>query len=239
MIVAGRHFQPTKTAILIALAGVAIFSSLGYWQLMRADYKQSIQDKFEQRLSQDYQQIDVEKILIDPEYRKVSLSGNFDHQRIYLLDNQVNRGRVGYQIVSAFNLAESDRVILVNRGWVEAASRREQLPQIKRPLQLDQVSGILSYPSQPAIKLGELAMADQSPQVIPYIDIEFLQNQHNGRLLPVILWLAPEQPGSYIRAWNPLWRPPEKSQAYATQWFAFAGITLVLLIVLNLRKIDE
>jgi len=56
--------------------------------------------------------------------------------------------------------------------------------------------------------------------------------------LPVVLWLAPEQSGAFVRDWNPVWMKPEKSRAYATQWFAFALIALVFFVILNLRKIE-
>ena len=57
-------------------------------------------------------------------------------------------------------------------------------------------------------------------------------------MLPVVLWLAPEQQGNYVRDWNPVWMRPEKSRAYATQWFAFAVVALVFFVILNLRKIE-
>jgi len=52
------------------------------------------------------------------------------------------------------------------------------------------------------------------------------------------LWLAPEREGHYVRDWNPVWMRPEKSRAYATQWFAFALLSLVFFVILNLRKIE-
>jgi cytochrome oxidase assembly protein ShyY1 len=54
----------------------------------------------------------------------------------------------------------------------------------------------------------------------------------------MVLWMAPESRGNYLRDWHPVWLPPERSRAYAVQWFSFAGIALLLFILLNLRKIE-
>ena len=32
-----------------------------------------------------------------------------------------------------------------------------------------------------------------------------LQASFDNRLLPWVLWLAPEQPGAYVRDWKPVW----------------------------------
>ncbi len=61
------------------------------------------------------------------------------------------------------------------------------------------------------------------------LDIEY------RKLLPIVLWLAVEHEAYYVRDWNPVWMKPEKSGAYTTQWFAFAILALVF-IILNLRK---
>jgi cytochrome oxidase assembly protein ShyY1 len=41
-----------------------------------------------------------------------------------------------------------------------------------------------------------------------------------------------------VRVWNPVWMRPEKSRAYATQWFTFALLAMVFFVILNLRKIE-
>ena len=86
--------------------------------------------------------------------------------------------------------------------------------------------------------MGGVHLSGRWPQLLPYIDIEALQGAFDGRLQPWILWLAPEQPGAYVRDWQPVWMRPEKSRAYALQWFAFALLALVFFIILNLRKIE-
>jgi cytochrome oxidase assembly protein ShyY1 len=74
--------------------------------------------------------------------------------------------------------------------------------------------------------------------VVPFIDIDAMQESFPGGLLPLVLWLAPDQAGYYQRNWDPAWADPEKSRAYALQWFIFARIAVGLYFFLNLRKLE-
>ena len=136
------------------------------------------------------------------------------------------------------NSAKVDAIVLVNRGWAPWGSSRNPLPEIE-PARLDsRIKGIAQVPQPSKFRLGDIQIDQQWPQLLPYIDIEILREQYSDRLLPMILWLAPEQPGHYVREWRPIWLPPERSRAYAVQWFAFAGIALCLFFILNLRKTE-
>ena len=238
MILFGRRFKPAWWSTLLTGAGVILFLVLGNWQLERAAYKQSLKDKFEARLTQDYQLYRPGDETQDMQYRRLILKGKFDNSHNFLLDNQLHQGRAGYHVLTPLELADSDHVILVNRGWAAWGASRNPLPEIQAPELSDRVAGIISIPSKPPLLLGEFGGAAGWPRLIPYVDFDILRAQYSDQLLPMVLWLAPEQPGRYVRNWNPVWLPPEKSRAYATQWFAFAAVALVLFIVLNLRKVE-
>jgi surfeit locus 1 family protein len=238
MIIAGRRFEPAWWSILLTAAGVSLCVALGLWQLDRAALKKSIELKFGQRLAEPYQSFSAGDALDDIEYRKLLLQGSYDNTRHLLVDNQLHRGRAGYHVLTPLKLKDSDDLILVNRGWAAWGVSREELPSIPPATGANGVAGIANYPNEPALRLGGVKLSERWPQLIFYIDIEALQAQFSGRLLPVVLWLAPEQSGAFVRDWNPVWMRPEKSQAYATQWFAFALIGFVFFIILNLRKIE-
>lgn len=231
-----RRFRPVWWSIPLTLFGLALFVSLGIWQLDRAAFKDSLRQKFEQRLAEDYRSLRLETDLADPQYRRFRFVGRYDERRHFLLDNQVHQGRAGYQVITPFYLADSDRILLVNRGWAPWGESRAQLPQVMPPALAEEASGIAFVPGEPALALGRIEVGDDWPQLLPYVDIEALRQQYSPRLLPMVLWLAPEQPGVYVRDWDPIWLPPEKSRAYAVQWFSFAVVALILFVVLNLRK---
>jgi surfeit locus 1 family protein len=238
MMIGHRRFKPAWWAIALTAGGVSLCIALGLWQLDRAALKESIELKFEQRLGERYQVFSAGDTLDDIEYRKLLLQGSYDNTRHLLVDNQLHRGTAGYYVLTPLKLKDSDDLILVNRGWAAWGVSREELPPIPPATSANGVAGIANYPNEPALRLGGINPSERWPQLIPYIDIEALQAQFSGRLLPGVLWLAPEQSGAFVREWNPVWMKPEKSRAYAAQWFAFALIVLVFFVILNLRKIE-
>jgi surfeit locus 1 family protein len=239
MIIFKRRFKPTLRATVIALAGFVFFVSLGAWQLERADYKDAIEQKFESRLEAEYRQLDTRAALLDLEFRKLELLGEYDLSRTFLVDNQLHHGQAGYHVLSPFELAASNDFVLVNRGWVAVGKSRDLLPSIEPPVAAGVVRGIANIPGEDIYRMGQISLQENWPQVVPFIDLEAIRAQFKGQLLPFILWLGPEQPGHYKREWNPVWAKPEKSRAYAWQWFSFALISLILYLVLNLRNENE
>jgi surfeit locus 1 family protein len=139
-------------------------------------------------------------------------------------------------VLSPFELSGGSDILLINRGWVALGNSREILPAIEKPAGDGVVRGIASIPGEDIYRMGTISLQDNWPQVIPFVDIEAMQAQFEGQLLPLILWLGPEQAGHYAREWNPVWARPEKSRAYAWQWFTFGAVSLILFLVLNLRK---
>lgn len=238
MIIFKREFRPSWLMSFIMLSAVSLFSTLGFWQLERAEFKQLVEQKYENRLASDYVPFKATENWPDIEYQKVILQGQLDINRTLLLDNQLNRGRAGYHVISPFILSTGD-VVLVNRGWVAAGDSRQVLPVIEIPENLKLVKGIVTLPGDDIYRMGQIVLGDEWPQVIPFVDIPALRSEFDNRLLPVVVWLGVEQPGAYVRDWQPVWLKPEKSRAYAWQWFAFAGIALILFFVLNLRKLHD
>jgi surfeit locus 1 family protein len=241
MIIFNRRFAPSWLMTILTITGLALFMSLGLWQLDRAAYKDSIKMKFESRLKVDFRRFDgweslSESGLSDMEFQKVIMRGRYDSARSLLIDNQLHKGKAGYHVLTPFELAGGNKIVLVNRGWVALGESREQLPQIESPAVDESIRGIVSVPGTDGYRLGEVSLLDSWPQVVPFIDIGPMQSTFNNRLLPIILWLDPEQAGHYQRAWNPVWADPEKSRAYAWQWFSFAIIALILFIGLNLNS---
>jgi len=226
---------------MLALFGVALFLSLGYWQLQRTDYKAAIEQAFEQRLHTPYQPVSAKQLrreLADStiQFRKVMLTGRFDNAHNLLVDNQLYRGRAGYHVLTPFLPSDGGNLLLVDRGWVDWGGSRARLPEIPALVGETTVAGIAHIPEPPGYQIGEISLGESWPQVIPFIRIEPLQPHFSGKLFPFVLWMAPEFQGHYVRDWNPLWMKPEKSFAYAVQWFVFALIAVVLFFMFSLKK---
>jgi len=247
MKIGGRLFKPRWWAVVLTAGGMSVFVALGLWQLERAVFKESIENRFQQRLTEPYRAIapdDLAKVdPVDIEYRKLLLQGGYDNSRNLLIDNQVHRGQAGYHVLTPLQLEDSDWIVLVNRGWAPWGQSRDAPPAVSVPVSAGDVAGIAYFPGESAFQMGAGALSEAWPrpvqyQLIPYVDIDALQASFEGRLLPWMLWLSPEQQDYYVRDWKPVWMRPEKSRAYAVQWFAFALVALVLFIIMNLRKME-
>jgi surfeit locus 1 family protein len=236
MIIFNRRFAPSWLMTIITFAGLIVFISLGFWQLDRAVFKDAIMKKFEARLDADYRQFEAWESLSDIEFQKLIIRGHYDLSRTLLIDNQLHKGRAGYHVLTPFVLSGGDNIVLVNRGWVALGNSREQLPHIEAPAVDGPIRGIANIPETGSFRMGKVSLGDKWPQVIPFLDIDAMQAQFKNRLWPIIIWLDPEQAGHYARHWNPVWLDPRKSRAYAWQWFAFATISVVLFIGLNLKS---
>src|SRR5262245_45833771 len=103
------RFRPRGWAALLAAAGCAAGIALGNWQSGRAD----------------------EKRAAAAGVQRTELKGSF-HGFSVFLDNKTYRGRAGYQVVQALRASDGKNV-LVNRGWIAAGPRRDQLPQVTTP----------------------------------------------------------------------------------------------------------
>jgi surfeit locus 1 family protein len=238
MKLAGREFRPAAWSVLLTCAGVALFCALGLWQLERAAYKQAIEDKYAARLGADYRRYRPGDETGDIAYRKLRFDGRFDPEHHFLLDNQTHQGRAGYHVLTPFRLRDSDAILLVDRGWAPWGASRDPLPAIEPAPASSAVSGIAHLPEKSKFQIGEVELNSEWPQLIPYLDLEMLREQYSPRLLPMVLWMAPETADPYLREWRPVWLPPQKSRAYAVQWFSFAVVALLLFFILNLRKTE-
>ncbi len=234
-----REFKPSVLMTLISLTAFTLFCMLGLWQLQRADLKRSIQQRYQTQLREPYQYIrlddDVNPML---QYKKVVLHGHFAPRFILLLDNQLYKQQVGYHVIMPFFINKR-QAVLVDRGWVALGEKRRELPHIQAPKQMDRVQGIVTIPSTNRFRMGEVVIDGNWPVVIPFIDLKKIQQGVDFDVLPYLIWQAEEVDDVYPRHWQPIWSLPERSDAYAVQWFIFAIITLFLFIKLNLKPVGD
>ena len=57
-------------------------------------------------------------------------SGEFDAARQILIDNKVHAGAPAIDVVTPLKLADGERYVLVDRGWVAHGARRAEPPAI-------------------------------------------------------------------------------------------------------------
>lgn len=220
---------------------VALFSSLGVWQYHRAQQKRLLIQAHADRA----QQAPLNDLVLkdsSPEhlYYPIQLKGHYLNQQQILLDNKTHEGRVGYEIYTPFEVANSKKRILIDRGWLPQSANRAELPELK-PIQGTQiVKGILSTPPT-YFALGAMTETEAKtfPLRVQYINLNELTPLLGQDLSVYVLWLDPQDPRGFVRDWKVVLVGPERHILYTVQWFAFALSLLVIFTVLNLHPLSK
>lgn len=230
----------TKAAWLIPSAAAVIFFllfvNLGRWQLERAHEKDALFASFEQQqptvtphglTSND----SAEK----SRYQHRKVYGHYDSAHQFLLDNMVNRGRVGFQVLTPLILPDQQRTLLINRGWIPLTGTRENLPPLGVDTGLRHVTGRIDRLPRVGIRPGPGVSKDQHgwPRVVLFPTASELEDVLDYPLFDFVLLLDRREPDGYLRQWRPTVMTARQHLGYAFQWFAMAAAVLILFTVLS------
>jgi surfeit locus 1 family protein len=225
----------------VGAALLVLFLFLGSWQLQRADEKRAVLAGFEAAGRVGHQALDLSvEPLESLRFRRVVLSGHFLPERQFLLDNQVRQGQAGYRVITPLALGNSERTILIERGWVPRSPERGTLPDVSEGLSGDAVTvrGHVYLPFGDGYRLGAMDVAsDPWPRVIQYLDFGAMGERLQRPLAPLTVRLDPDEPLGYLREWTPvLPMGPERHLAYAVQWFGLALALVIIAAVMAYRR---
>ena len=232
------NFSPRPWSCIATGVFLLLFARLGVWQLDRAEMKAGLLDEIQSR--QSMEEITSLELDLDDEglaWRRARLSGVFQAAPLVLLDNRVRGGIPGYFVYSVFR-ATGGNNILVNRGWVQAMPRRDELPEIMTPAEPMEIHGSLKLPP----RTGKL-LADNTDEVLHdrFIRLQFLDLDHVNRnydldVVPMVLRLDEGVSASFETGWASPATGREKHLGYAFQWFAMATALAVIFVVLNSKR---
>jgi surfeit locus 1 family protein len=202
---------------------------LGFWQLQRADEKEALTSTWELRRQQAPAPLSdligrAPELL---EYSPVELAGRFLPDKYFLLDNRIQQGRFGYEVLGLFELQASDRTVLVNRGWVPGDPARLSLPEVPQVRGDISLTGhIYVSPGKPYL-LAEQVLEPGWPKRIQAVEMSKLLPQieadsgHKGFSYPVRIDAG--EAAALSVDWKIVNVSPEKHVAYAVQWFTMAA----------------
>jgi cytochrome oxidase assembly protein ShyY1 len=236
--VARHWYRPGAFAILLTLAGVALFMSLGTWQVRRGQEKARLFAAFD--AMQDTAPIALDRARREAtpgSYQRVQVSGRYDPVHAYLLDSQVREGRSGVMLFAVFEPRDGSTPLLVNRGFL-ARDRRGTLPAVPAPPAGEQtLAAIYAPPPGIGLRLGGNALPAQTgwPKTSIYLDVGEVAADLGRSLDPRVLLLEAEPGSPFLREWRPELFPPERHWAYAATWYGFAALSLVLFALRHRR----
>ncbi|MDX3772691.1 SURF1 family protein [Chromatiaceae bacterium AAb-1] len=220
---------------VITVAAMLILIKLAWWQLQRAQEK-------EQQLSQ-LAVLQAEGAIGWSQLRQLAPAdadgipvkdhGYWLEPYIWLLDNQIVAGRVGYDVIIPVQFRQDEPALLVNLGWIAAADSRSELPQPEIPSQIS-VDGLLRS------RLGNFRLGQnmEHRQGWP-VRLQQIETAEIAALLPVALYPAmvyQQQETRFKPHYQPVVLPPEKHRAYALQWFLLAVAVVGVALAASVRQ---
>jgi surfeit locus 1 family protein len=226
------RFRPGLRMTALVVVGVPLAMALGFWQLERAEQKQTLENS---RLdSYGALPIDEQGLLQASDFSRVKLAGRYDTARQFFIDNHTRRGVPGYLVVTPFDTV-GGRCVLVNRGWIAAPSSRAALPVVASPPGMVQIVGT----RWADMGLSPGATGDHWdaawPKRVQYMDLVRMAAVI-GEALPIEFRLDDGQPGSLEPIIIGEEMTPARHLGYAVQWFGLAAMLAVAFVAFGFRQ---
>jgi surfeit locus 1 family protein len=224
------------SALLAGLLITVILSSLGYWQLQRAQLKRDILHE-QQRLSQLPPQ-DITHLRVDawPALLPVVTHGVYLNERQLMLANQHYKGRLGYEVITPMQTANDD-IVLVVRGWLPSKPNTRSIPVVLPVLENTTAQGIVYWPPTKGLHLRQAIDENNDwPRVISRIDIEQIQAWFERPVRPYVIRLSATDPHRFTLVWSPVTLSPRRHVGYALQWFGLALVAMIVTVIIYRRQ---
>ena len=171
------------------------------------------------------------------------MTGSFLPDKYFLLDNQVQHGQFGYEVLGILQLPDGGGSVLVNRGWVAGDAGRRVLPVVPILAGALEITGhVYVAPGEPFM-LAEQQLDNAWPKRIQAMEMDKLGPAvtalQGGKVFPFPVRIDAGEPGALAVNWQVVNMSPQTHQGYAVQWFAMAAVLFVfyLLRSSNLRQL--
>lgn len=229
-----RIFTLNLLAYTVVLLLLCLLTSLGFWQLHRADEKRVILAEFEGRSSSPPLSFE-EAFARDTEslrYFPIALKGHFDNHHSILLDNRPFKGHVGYEVLTPFWVEGADVAVMVNRGWIPRGRDRTVLPEVLEIEGEQALQGTILLPPSKVFRLGPEEAGESWPWRMQNLSLEAITARLKYTIAPFVVAFDAHE-------FRPVYMTPDRHVGYAVQWFALAITLLVCFSIFKLRTNRE
>ena len=229
----GERRRPAWLPTLAAFVAVALCVMAGNWQHRRMLEKDAQQARIERAAA-------IASVALpaavadwrDWRFRRVHVSGIYDAKRQILIDNRVHDGRVGFGVVTPLALADG-RVVLVDRGFVQAGASRRELPAAPPPPGNVTVEGRIDVPPTNYFELGNGNAHPSS--VWQHLDPARFAAATGVDVLPIVIDATGPGDDGLLRDRNLPHLDSQRNLSYMLQWYAFAALAAGLWAWFTLR----
>ena len=220
--------------VLITLAtvlAVGTTTSLGLWQLSRADQKQARQVAMDAQRTKTpltsatlFTTGDPKEIL----HQRARLRGSWAPMHtLVFLENRPMAGRVGFLVVMPFILEGGQGAVVVQRGWVpRGVDDRTRVPPVTTTPGLVEIEGRMALPPSDLYALGNPTHG----AIRQNLDLSQYAAETGLKLFPLTVQQSGESTEGLLREWPVVNMGIEKNYGYAAQWFGMALLFSLLYL---------
>ena len=227
-----KKFNPGLRITIFFVIFAAVFFSLGIWQIERGQTKTQIMSEFENKLTKEPIYLNAES----KKWDRVLVNGKWENKKQLLIDNVIHQGIAGYKVLTPLRIDETNKLILVDRGWIKQNKFRDQLPDIQIPDDFESVSGTLEQPEL-GLVLSEELISNNWPKISQTKNVEVISKAYTEEIFPMILLADPLLKNSleYIKI-TPTNMTPIKHYGYSSQWFLMFIVLCFMYIWYGLSR---
>ena len=200
---------------------VPLTIGLGLWQLDRGAQKRDMEMAYLTKLTE--LAVPANDVSLSEPFQRIRLIGRFS-DKIFLVDNQVNDGQIGYWVVQRFDAVEGR--YLINRGFLAGLKTRGNLPLVSTPVgEIEMVAVVWPFTGLIPV-YDDDEWADNWPKRVQRLDIArmaIIADTH-----AVELRLEPGQPGVLKAAPFAKVLSDAKHLGYAATWFGLCAALILL-----------
>lgn len=232
-------FTPSLLPTLAALIALLLTLYLATWQQGRATEKRALQAEYSARMQA--QPVNLSSSLGNVKdtneyrYRLAFARGEWQTAKQIFIDNKFNDGGVaGYHVITPLKIADSNGVVLVNRGWIARSASYPAPPEANPAAGEIEVRGQLTIPSKRFLELSANAVQGN---VWQNLTIERYQQAMKIDVLPWVLLahkMSSPSKGLTLQSERPD-AGVEKHIEYMLTWYSLALTVAALWVGLNLR----
>jgi surfeit locus 1 family protein len=219
--------------VIASLLIFALFVGLGLWQIARGQEKRTLLVAYQQKQAQSAVAFNVghDQLRANDEFTVLRVTGTLANQQTILVERSAQQVR-GYDILTP--LISHNHILLVNRGWVAADQTGKKLPYLPLIEGKVTVEGYSKLLTNKGLSLAK-PNTTQFPIVLQQLTLSTAQSLYSMPIEPFVLLLKPDQRYGFLREWRPTVNA-DRHMGYALQWFTFAIIWLVIIILLHSRR---
>jgi len=227
-----KKFNPGIRISIFFVFFAILFFSLGLWQIERGNNKATILKEFDNNLKRQPSYLSSES----KKWDRVYVEGIWMNSKQVYIDNVINRGIVGYKVITPLEIKDSNELLLVDRGWIKQNDYRDDLPNINIENENVLVSGILEIPEL-GLVLSDDIVTSSWPKVSQTKNLEILTKEYEKEIYPMILVADPVLKNSleYIKI-IPTNMMPVKHYGYSGQWFLMFFVLCLMYVWYGFKR---